>query len=85
MCCQTKYELALEADSKMKKFIETDNHQPLIDYQKQGAAFKMAIPSPEHYLPLLYTVALKEKNDPVSFFNEKPVAGALTMTSVKIG
>ncbi len=79
------YNWALEADSKMKKFIETDDHQPLIDYHKQGTEFKLAIPSPEHYLPLLYTLALKEKNDPIDFFNEKPVAGALTMTSVKIG
>jgi 4,5-DOPA dioxygenase extradiol len=45
----------------------------------------MAIPTPDHFLPLLYTLALKDKNEPVSFFNDKPVMGSLTMTSVKIG
>jgi 4,5-DOPA dioxygenase extradiol len=41
--------------------------------------------SPEHYLPLLYALALKETHEQKSFFNGKPVAGSLTMTSVKIG
>lgn len=79
------YDWALEASDKMKNFILNDHHQQLINFNSQGRAFNMAIPSPEHYLPLLYTLALKENNENVSLFNDKPVAGALTMTSVKIG
>lgn len=79
------FDWALEADAKMKEYILTDNHQPLIEYEKQGSAFKLAVPSPEHYMPLLYTLALKEKTDTIQLFNDKPIAGALTMTSVKIG
>jgi 4,5-DOPA dioxygenase extradiol len=45
----------------------------------------LAIPTPEHYLPLLYNLGLQSKDDTVSFFNDKPVGGSLTMTSVKIG
>ena len=78
------YDWATEANEKMKHFILEDNHQPLIDYSKQGKSFQLAIPSPDHYLPLLYTLALKEKNEKVSIFNDKAVAGALTMTSIKI-
>lgn len=78
------YDWAIEANEKMKQFILEDNHQPLIDYSKQGKSFQLAIPSPDHYLPLLYTLALKEKNEKVSIFNDKAVAGALTMTSIKI-
>ncbi|MBL7997048.1 MAG: 4,5-DOPA dioxygenase extradiol [Candidatus Kapabacteria bacterium] len=78
------YDWALEAREKMKQFIVHDDHQSLIDYTKQGKAFQLSIPSPEHYLPLLYVLALKEKNEAISFFNDKPVAGSLTMTSVKI-
>jgi 4,5-DOPA dioxygenase extradiol len=78
------YDWALEASDKMKNFILNDHHQELINYTSHGRAYNLAIPSPEHYLPLLYTLALKEKNDKVSLFNDKPVAGALTMTSVKI-
>jgi len=36
-------------------------------------------------LPLLYALALKDENDSISLFNDKPVMGSLTMTSVKIG
>lgn len=79
------FDWAAEAQSKMNAFIEEGNHDALIHYTKLGTAFEWAIPSPEHYLPLLYTLALQDKNDAVVRFNDKPVAGALTMTSLKIG
>ena len=79
------YDWAIEANDKMKHLILSDNHQPLIHFKSQGRAFDLAIPSPEHYLPLLYTLALKDQNEQASFFNDKPVGGSLTMTSVKIG
>ena len=66
------------------KFILEDNHKELIRYTAQGKSFELAIPSPEHFLPLLYILALKNNNEQINFFNDKPVAGSLTMTSVKI-
>lgn len=78
------FDWASEASEKMKGFILNDDHQSLINYSKQGKSFQLSIPSPEHYLPLLYTLALKEKNENVSLFNDKAVGGSLTMTSVKI-
>ena len=78
------FDWAFEASDKMKQFILNDDHKALINYTSHGKAYSLAIPSPEHYLPLLYTMALKDKTDTVSLFNDKPVAGALTMTSVKI-
>ena len=68
----------------MKKFIVNNDHQQLINYKSQGRAFDLAIPTPEHYLPLLYALALKRENEDIAFFNDKPVAGSLTMTSIKI-
>ncbi len=56
-----------------------------IDFKKQGEAFNLAIPTPEHYLPLLYTLGLKSKKDDISIFNNNPLGGSLTMTSVKFG
>jgi len=78
------YDWAIEANEKIKKFILADDHQSLINFKSQGKAFDLAIPSPEHYLPLIYSLALKEKNETISFFNDKAVAGSLTMTSLKI-
>jgi 4,5-DOPA dioxygenase extradiol len=78
------YDWAIEANDKMKKYILDGDHKSLINYQLQGKEFKMAIPSPDHYLPMLYALALKEENEKVSLFNDKAVAGSLTMTSLKI-
>lgn len=79
------YDWAIEADSKMKKWILEGNHQNLIDFKKQGEAFNLAIPTPEHYLPLLYTLGLKDDKDNPTIFNDNPLGGSLTMTSVKFG
>jgi len=79
------YDWALEANEKMKKFIIDDDHKSLIDFRSQGKAFDLAIPTPEHFLPLLYVLALKEKSEKTEIFNDKAVMGSLTMTSVKIG
>ena len=78
------FDWALEAREKMIKFILDGDHQSLVNYQSQGKSFNLAIPTPEHYLPLLYTLALKGKNENVTLFNDKAVAGSLTMTSLKI-
>jgi 4,5-DOPA dioxygenase extradiol len=78
------YDWAAEASYKMKQYILSGHYQPLIDFKAQGKSFDLAIPTPEHYLPLLYTLALKEANEKISLFNDKAVAGSLTMTSVKI-
>ncbi len=79
------YDWATEANEKMKKFILEGDHKQLIDYKSHGRAFDLAIPTAEHFLPLLYILALKEENEEVAIFNDKAVAGSLTMTSVKIG
>lgn len=78
------YDWALEASEIMKTKILTGDHKPLINYQSLGKEFSLAIPTPEHYLPLLYAIALKDENDEVSIFNDKAVGGSLTMTSIKI-
>ena len=79
------YDWASEASEKMKKFILSGDHKQLINYQTLGKEFNLAVPTPEHYLPLLYALALKDENEEVSLFNDKAVGGSLTMTSLKIG
>ncbi len=78
------YEWATEANTKMKQFILANDHNSLINFRSQGKAFDLAIPSAEHYLPLLYALALKTPNEKVRFFNDKAVAGSISMTSLMI-
>lgn len=79
------YDWAIEANEKMKNFILSNDHNSLIDYKQQGKAFNLAIPTPDHFLPLLYSLALKKENEKIEIFNDKAVGGSLTMTSIKIG
>ena len=79
------FDWALKMNDTFKHLITDGDYKPLINYESLGAEARLAIPTPEHYLPLLYSLGLKGSNDKVSFFNDKAVAGSLTMTSVKIG
>jgi 4,5-DOPA dioxygenase extradiol len=79
------YDWAIEAGEKMKKYILEGDHEQLIRYQTQGRAFDLAIPTPDHYLPLLYALALQDEGDKVTIFNDKPVGGSLSMISIRIG
>ncbi|HXB91102.1 MAG TPA: 4,5-DOPA dioxygenase extradiol [Puia sp.] len=79
------FEWALTLNEKFKQLILDGDYSPLINYESLGKEARLAIPTPEHYLPLLYTLGLKSGNEKVSIFNDKAVMGSLTMTSVKIG
>jgi 4,5-DOPA dioxygenase extradiol len=79
------FDWAIQANDKFKQLIQSGNHKELINYNALGREVQLAVPTPDHYLPLLYALALKEENEIVSFFNDKPVMGSLTMTSVRIG
>ena len=75
---------ALEASALFKQLIDEDRHAELTDYQSLGSAVQLAVPTPEHYLPLLFALALKEAGESVTYFNDYPLAGSLTMTSLVI-
>lgn len=76
---------ALEASAKFKKLIQENDHQQLINYRNLGREVGLAVPTPEHFLPLLYALALRSEKEEISFFNDKHVLGSLSMTSLKIG
>lgn len=79
------FDWALEMNDVFKNKILNGFHKELIQYEKLHKAATLAIPTPDHYYPLLYILALQTDNDKVEFFNDKAVGGSLTMTSVKIG
>ncbi|RYG21745.1 MAG: 4,5-DOPA dioxygenase extradiol [Chitinophagaceae bacterium] len=78
------YDWALEMNEKFKNLILTKEHSPLINYQAMGSAAMLAIPTPEHYLPLMYALGLQNEKEEAELFNDKAVGGSLTMTSVLI-
>ena len=79
------FDWAIEMNDIFKKHISNRNHQALVNYESLGSGAKLAIPTPDHYYPLLYSLGLQNKNDEAAIFNDKLMAGSLTMTSLKIG
>jgi 4,5-DOPA dioxygenase extradiol len=61
------------------------NHEPLIDYELLGKDALLSAPTPEHYLPLLYVLALQRDGEKVSFPVEGFDGGSISMLSVRIG
>ena len=58
-------------DEQIKKYILSGDHNSIVHYEKLGKTATLAVPTNEHFLPLLYTLALQDKNDSLSFFSEK--------------
>lgn len=79
------FDWALQMNDTFKQLIADGSHQRLVQYEKLGPEARLAIPTPEHYLPLVYTLGVSTSKDSVQFFNDHPVGGSLTMTSVKFG
>ena len=79
------YEWAREARSIISESLLTGDFKSIIDYQKLGKSVELAVPTPEHFLPLLYILGLKHKADQTVLFNDKLLAGSLSMTSVYLG
>ena len=68
---QTNPDWALEFDNKVAELITDRNHQQLIDYKKLGPAAEISVNSAEHYIPLLYTLALQNKDDTITYANHE--------------
>jgi 4,5-DOPA dioxygenase extradiol len=78
------FDWAIEFDANIKKNLEDHDHKNIINYQHYGSAAKLAVPTNEHYLPMLYAIALQEKNENILFFNDKTLAGSISMRSMII-
>ena len=75
---------AARFNAEAKRRIAAREHQGLVDYQTLGPDAEASINSAEHYLPLLYVLALQRPDEPATFFNDA-VFAAISMTSVRFG
>ena len=79
------YDWAIEMHELFRNKITAGDHQALINYESLSKSARLAIPTPDHYFPLMYILGLQGKNETPVFFNDQLVAGSLNMTSVKFG
>jgi 4,5-DOPA dioxygenase extradiol len=76
---------AARFNDAVKNLILAGDNDALVRYETLGPEASLAVPTPEHFLPLLYILAQRCPGDSVSFFNDKLVMGSISMTSVEIG
>lgn len=79
------YDWAEDLNKKMKARILSGDHDAMIHYHNLSEKAELAIPTEEHYIPLIYTLGLQEPEDQIEVFNDKIVAGSLSMTSFIFG
>ncbi len=76
---------ALEFDDTARILIEQGNHKALMEYEKLGHAADLAIPTPDHYWPLMYILALQEKDESLSYPIDGIAHGSVSMRTITFG
>ena len=81
----TAYDWALEFDARIKELILSGDHEAIIHYSRLGPSARLAVPTPEHFLPLLYVLGAQDESEQVEFFADKVTLGSMSMRSLRIG
>lgn len=79
------YNWAVEIDEKIKSLLIARDHEPLVDYHRLGRGVSMAVPTSDHYLPMLYILGLQERDDRFAFVHEGIQNGTISMRSFILG
>lgn len=79
------YDWAVEFDQKVKFNLLNGNVDNLINFENIGPSASYAVPTLDHYLPMIYAVALREENEPVTFTYEGFQNGSISMRCFQIG
>lgn len=79
------FDWAREFEASAKHLLADHNHEPLIAYETLGRSAALAIPTPDHYLPFLYTIALCRTGEELTYPVEGFDGGSISMLSLRIG
>ena len=79
------YDWAVRFEDEAKQMILAGQSKPLIGYETLGPDAALAIPTPDHYLPLLYVIAARQEGEAVCFPVEGVDGGSISMLAVQIG
>ena len=80
----TPYDWTTEFDQWVKNKIVAKDFQSLIDFEKQGKAAKLSVPTVDHYVPMIYSLGLTDKNENIRFTNEETI-GSISMRAFSTG
>ena len=76
---------AVRFETEAKQIMTAGEYKPLIDYEKLGPDAMLSIPTPDHYLPLLYVIATRQRGEVTTFPIEGVDGGSISMLTVRVG
>jgi len=79
------YDWATRFEAWVRERLEAGDHAPLIDYGSLGQDALLSVPTPEHYLPLLYVLGASFPGEPVTFPVDGVDGGSVSMLAVQFG
>ncbi len=79
------FDWAVRFEQQARDFLLKGDDARLVDYERLGRDAMLSIPTPEHYLPLLYVIAVRSEGEQVSFPVEGVDGGSVSMLAVQIG
>ena len=79
------YDWALRFEAKARELMMASHHEPLINYDSLGKDALLSVPTPEHYLPLLYVLGAGPDGERVTFPAEGIDGGSVSMLGVQVG
>lgn len=79
------YDWAIRFETMAREMMVAGEYRPLIDYEALGREAILSIPTPDHYLPLLYVLATRQDRETVTFPVEGVDGGSISMLAVKVG
>jgi 4,5-DOPA dioxygenase extradiol len=79
------FDWAVEFDAAIKRAVAAGDDAAVAEYEKLGEPARLAVPTPDHFWPLLYVLGVREKGEPATFFTEKVTLGSMSMTSLRLG
>ena len=79
------FDWAIRFEQQVREMLKSGEHKPLLNYEKLGRDAMLSIPTPDHYLPLLYVVATRQSRDEIQFPVEGVDGGSISMLSVQVG
>jgi 4,5-DOPA dioxygenase extradiol len=79
------FDWAVRFEQQAREILLAGEHMPLVDYERLGRDAALSVPTPDHYLPLLYVLACRQQSEAVSFPVEGVDGGSISMLAVKIG
>jgi len=79
------FDWALRFEAKARELMLQADHQSLMDYEALGRDAELSIPTPDHYLPLLYVLGASVQGEPLTFPVEGMDGGSISMLSVQFG